>query len=61
MAGAALFWARLSRFAARRGHGGAGASLRFAGSRAHDDVLKGLSLGRSLGQVAISPDGKRIA
>jgi dienelactone hydrolase len=30
--------------------------------RAHiDDVLKGLSRGRSFGQVAISPDGKRLA
>jgi len=26
-----------------------------------DDVLKGLSRGRSFGQVAISPDGKRLA
>ena len=30
--------------------------------RAHiDDVLKGLSRGRSFGEVAISPDGKRLA
>jgi dipeptidyl aminopeptidase/acylaminoacyl peptidase len=30
--------------------------------RAHiDDVLKGLNRGRSVGQVAVSPDGKRLA
>jgi len=30
--------------------------------RAHiDDVLRGLNRGRSLGQVAVSPDGKRLA
>jgi dipeptidyl aminopeptidase/acylaminoacyl peptidase len=30
--------------------------------RAHiDDVLKGLNRGRSMGQVAVSPDGKRLA
>src|SRR5580693_6000563 len=30
--------------------------------RAHiDEVLKGLNRGRSIGQVAVSPDGKRLA
>jgi dipeptidyl aminopeptidase/acylaminoacyl peptidase len=33
-----------------------------SGDRAHiEEVLKGLKRGRSLGQVAISPDGKRLA
>ena len=33
-----------------------------ATDRAHiDDVLKGLNRGRSVGQVAVSPDGKRLA
>jgi dipeptidyl aminopeptidase/acylaminoacyl peptidase len=33
-----------------------------APDRAHiDDVLKGLNLGRSMGQVAVSPNGKRLA
>ena len=33
-----------------------------AADRAHiEDVLKGLNRGRSVGQVAVSPDGKRLA
>src|ERR1700678_3441431 len=33
-----------------------------ATDRAHiDEVLKGLNRGRSVGQVAVSPDGKRLA
>ena len=33
-----------------------------APDRAHiDEVLKGLNRGRSVGQVAVSPDGKRLA
>src|SRR5580692_6011375 len=33
-----------------------------AQGRAHiDEVLKGLNRGRSVGQVAVSPDGKRLA
>ena len=33
-----------------------------AGGRAHiDEVVKGLNRGRSVGQVAVSPDGKRLA
>src|SRR5580700_2143104 len=33
-----------------------------APDRAHiDEVLKGLNRGRSSGQVAVSPDGKRLA
>jgi len=38
------------------------ASSAAAAARVHiDDVLKGLNRGRSVGQVAVSPDGKRLA
>src|ERR1700727_2325866 len=37
-------------------------SAQNAPDKAHiDEVLKGLNRGRSVGQVAVSPDGKRLA
>ena len=41
---------------------GAGKALGQTPQRAHiDEVLKGLNRGRGVGQVAVSPDGKRLA
>jgi dipeptidyl aminopeptidase/acylaminoacyl peptidase len=62
MAGAALVLGAAFSLCSAQGAPAAQAQASASPDRAHiDDVLKGLSLGRSLGQVAISPDGKRIA
>ena len=62
MAGAALVLGAVFPLSSAQAAPAAQAQASASPDRAHiDDVLKGLSRGRSFGEVAISPDGKRLA